>query len=143
MSVLKSLSFIALPKGVGSDPKLSRRRKLITQLQQQRALAEDGSYVVQRQKWVKQANGAKALVDAPKRVKRWWRDDGAGNMLLVVRYGSKVLELSKGAPAIAIGEKHKLTEVIDSVIAAVTAGELDSLIEATQKAGQKPKRKAT
>ncbi len=41
MSVLKSLSFVAVPKNSAADPKLARRNKLITQLMQQLELAKD------------------------------------------------------------------------------------------------------
>ena len=91
MSALKSLNFVAIPKSIASDPKLARRTKLITQLEQQRELAKDEGYVVKRQKWVKGEDGVKQLVDAPKRVKRWWRMDGSGNCYLILRYGNKAI----------------------------------------------------
>ena len=68
MSVLKSLSFVAVPKSNAGDPKLARRNKFIVQLLQQRELAADEGYTVKRQKWVKQEDGSRQLVDSPKRV---------------------------------------------------------------------------
>jgi len=85
MSALKALNFVAVPKQAANDPVQARRNKLITQLEQQRELAKDENYVVKRQKWVKQEDGGKQLDDLPKRVKRWWRVDGAGNCLLILR----------------------------------------------------------
>ena len=58
MSALKSLNFVAIPKSIAADPKLARRTKLITQLEQQRELAKDEGYVVKRQKWVKGEDGS-------------------------------------------------------------------------------------
>ena len=142
MNALKALNLVAMPKLNKQDPKQQRRRKLLTQLDQQRGLALDPNYVVARQKWVKQENGDKQLVNAPKRVKRWWREDADGNCFFVVRYGSKPLALAAGKEAIAVGGKDKLVGVIDAVIAAAKAGELDDMISATQKAGQKPGKKA-
>jgi hypothetical protein len=139
MNTLNTLSLVAMPKLNKQDPKQQRRRKLLTQLDQQRALAADPNYVVARQKWVKQESGEKQLVNAPKRVKRWWSEDADGNCFFVVRYGSKPLALAAGKDAIAVGSKDKLIGVIDAVIAAAKAGELDNMIAATQKLGQKPK----
>jgi hypothetical protein len=65
--------FLRYPKSTAVDPKLARRTKLIMQLEQQRELAKDEGYVVKRQKWVKGRGRLEQLVDAPKRVKRWWR----------------------------------------------------------------------
>ena len=142
MSALKSLNFVAIPKSSSSDPKLARRAKLIAQLEQQRELAADESYVAKRQKWVKQADGAKQLVDAPKRVKRWWRMDGSGNCFLILRYGNKLIAPTADKGAIAVGEKGKLVAVLEAVIAAVKAGELDAAIETAKGVERKVKRKA-
>ena len=132
MSALKALNFVAVPKQANNDPIQSRRNKLITQLEQQRELAKDEHYVVKRQKWVKQEDGSKALVDRPKRVKRWWRMDGAGNCFLVLRYGNKVLSPTPDKGAIAVGDKSKLAEILDAVIGAVRAGELDAAMAAAK-----------
>jgi len=128
MSALKGLSFVAVPKSAANDPKLARRNKLLAQLVQQRELARDESYVVRRQRWAKQADGSKQLVEHAKRVKRWWRTDGSGNVYLLVRYGNKPLELDKGKAAIAVGAKDNLTTVLEAVIAAVRGGELDGML---------------
>jgi len=83
-----------VPKNSAAHPKLARRNKLILQLMQQRALAKDETYTVKRQKWVKQEDGSKQLVESPKRVKRWWRMDGAGGCFLTLRYGNKIISPS-------------------------------------------------
>jgi hypothetical protein len=142
MTALDTLNLVAMPKIGMRDPKQQRRNKLVTQLEQQRSLATDPNFVVPRQKWVKQEKGDKQLVNSPKRVKRWWTEDVEGNCFLVVRYGSKPLALAAGKHAIAVGAKDKLVEVIDVVIAAAKAGELDEQLAALQKAGQKPTAKA-
>ena len=142
MSALKALNFVAVPKQAANDPVQSRRNKLITQLEQQRELAKDESYVVRRQKWVKQEDGGKQLVDRPKRVKRWWRTDGSGSIYLLVRYGNRLIELDKGKAAITVGTKDNLVSVLDAVIAAVRAGELDGAIEVTKAVERAVKKKA-
>ena len=141
MSVLKTLNFVAVTKR-SNDPVIMRRAKLIMQLQQQRALAENPTHIAFRQKWERAENGVKQLVERQKRIKRWWYVDPIGNCYLTINYGSKRLELDKGKSAIAVGGKDNLVATIDAVIAAVEAGELDAAISATQKTGQKPRAKA-
>jgi len=142
MSVLKSLSFVAVPKSNAGDPKLARRNKFIVQLMQQRELAADEGYTVKRQKWVKQEDGSRQLVDLPKRVKRWWRMDGSGNCYLILKYGNKVVAPMPDRGAIAVGDRSKLATVLDAVIVAAKAGELDTAIEVAKGEDRKPKRKA-
>ena len=84
---------------------------------------------------MKQEDGTKQLVDAPKRVKRWWRIDGSGNCYLILRYGNKLIAPTADKGAIAVGEKAKLVTVLDAVIAAVKAGELDAAIETAKARG--------
>ena len=141
MSVLKTLNFVAVTKR-SNDPVIMRRAKLIMQLQQQRALAENPTHIAFRQKWERAENGVKQLVERQKRIKRWWYVDPVGQCYLTINYGSKKLELEKGKSAIAVGSKDNLVATLDAVIAAVEAGELDAAISATQKTGQKPKARA-
>ena len=141
MSLLKTLNFVAVTKR-SNDPIVQRRAKLITQLQQQRALAENPTHIAVRQKWERAADGSKYLVERQKRIKRWWYVDAIGLCFLIINYGSRKLELEKGKSAIAVGSKDNLVKTIDAVITAVEAGELDAAISATQKTGQKPRVKA-
>ena len=141
MSVLKTLNFVAVTKR-SNDPVIMRRAKLIMQLQQQRALAENPTHIAFRQKWERAENGVKQLVERQKRIKRWWYVDAVGQCYLTINYGSKKLELEKGKSAIAVGSKDNLVATLSAVIAAVEAGELDAAISATQKTGQKPKARA-
>ena len=141
MSVLKTLNFVVATKR-SNDPTILRRAKLLTQLQQQRALAENPLFIMTTQRWRKGEDGEKRLVERQKRVKRWWYQDAMGQCFLSINYGSKRLELDKGKSAIAVGGKDNLVPTIDAVIAAVEAGELDAAISTTQKTGQKPRAKA-
>lgn len=132
MSALKALNLMAMPKSVASDPKLVRREKLISQLEQQLALARDDKFEVRTKRWIKQEDGSKALTERAKRVNRWWRNDGKGGYYMVVRYGNKIVELAPGKTAIAVGGKDQLEGVIGAVMNAVREGELDTAISAIQ-----------
>ena len=138
MSVLKNLNFVAVPKRT-NDPIIIRRNKLISQLEQQRALAEDPNFVVSTQRWRKQEDGSKRLVERQKRVKRWWREDAARNVILLIKYGSRIVECEKGRAAIAVGDKSNLVATLDAVIAAANEGELDAQLETVVRAVKKSK----
>ena len=65
-----------------------------------------------------------------KRVKAWdWRTEG-GKWHLAVRYGSRVLELSRGKNAIEVAELADLVPALTAIRTAVRAGELDEVIAA-------------
>lgn len=133
MSNLKSLTFAALPKGGSADPTTHRRNKLIERLRQQIELAKDPTYTLTRQKWVTDGQGGKQLVQQPKRVRPWWKQDSAGNVVFAVLYGAQKVEFEKGKAAIAVGKKEKLIPTIETVIEAVSAGELDTVLATMSK----------
>lgn len=128
-TILKNLSLSVLPTVQAMSPEQHRRSKLIRKLMEQKVIAEadrDGREPkIMRRRWVTTESGARAAIDAPKRLKRWWVKDDAGNCLLAIRYGSKVLELEKGKTAVVVGNPDQLIPTIEMIIAAISAGELD------------------
>ena len=133
MSMLKGLTFTTAPKAANLiTPTEYRRSKLVANLMEQRDIAtadaEGREYTVTRQRWQATESGEKKRVEVQKRLKRWWTTDAEGKVVLVVRWGSKLLELQGDKAAIAVGERGKLVSVIDKLIAAVKAGELDEVI---------------
>lgn len=142
MSTIKDLNITTLPKLTNNDPVIKRRAKLIAQLEQQFALAKDPMYFVTTQKWKKQEDGSKQLVDKQKRVKKWWVVDMMGNCFFTVRYGSKMIEFEKGKAAILVDGIDGLPEIINAVITLVKTGGLDTQLGSIQRVGQKPLKKA-
>jgi hypothetical protein len=140
MKMLKTLTFGALTKAA-HDPVLIRRAKLIQRLEQQKALAQDPAHVRTVAKWVRNEQGGKELVQVHKRVRPWWREDVLGAVALTVRYGSKPIEFEKGKSVIVVPSKDQLAATIDTVVAAVRAGELDEHLAAQAKARGVPKSK--
>jgi hypothetical protein len=56
-----------------------------------------------------------------------------GNVVLKVLYGARAIEFSPGKSGIAVGKRERLVPTIETVIAAVEAGELDGLLTAISK----------
>jgi hypothetical protein len=91
------------------------------------------------QRWVSNEQGSKSLASVQKRVRPWWVEDGAGKIALTVRYGSKPIEFEKGKAAILLPNKVALVSTLDTVIAAVRAGELDEILAQQAKARVMPR----
>jgi hypothetical protein len=122
-AVLKSLSFTAVPK-IAGNPVLVRRAKLIERLDEQKTLLNDPTHTRVVQRWVK-VDGEKQPVEKKQRVSPWWRTDLNGNFIMSIKFGSRPVEFEKGKAGIIVQTKEKLVGVIDTLIAAVRAGELD------------------
>lgn len=130
MSNLKSLTFVAAPRNLPSDPVLQRRQRLIQRLEEQQRLATDATYAVPSKRWEKAPDGSKTLVDYNRRVKPWWKLDHTGAVVLLVRSGFDLLEFEKGRAGVAVGAPERLQPVLSTLIAAAKAGELDGHLKA-------------
>ena len=95
-----------------------------------------------RRRWQLTPTGEKLRVEVEKRLKRWWTAQADGQLVLTVRWGSRVIEWERGKAAIVVGERGKLVGVLDKLISAAQAGDLDEHIAAANKARTMPKRKA-
>jgi hypothetical protein len=140
MSFMKSLTLTAAPK-VNRDPVRSRRERLIARLQEQKELIANPSLVRTVQRTVKK-DGIKTAVEIRQRVRPWWRTDEKGQVVLFVRIGWMLLEFEKGKTGVLAGTMERLPGVIDTLIEAVRAGELDPALEQARAVRPAPKKRA-
>jgi hypothetical protein len=133
MPVLKSLSFTALPKS-GNDPVQARRAKFVAKLEEQKQLLKDPNHVRTVQRWTK-VDGQRQAVTKQQAVRPWWKTDPAGQVVMSIKFGARPLEFEKGKAGIVVPSKDKLPVVIDTLISAVRAGELDELFSQAAKTG--------
>ena len=138
MTALKSLTFTTIPTPGGIQPGspiqghcASRRAK---------AYSERPELHPNREDWVKK-DGVRTIVEMQQRVPLWWRQHPNGFYAVFVRSGLKPIEFEKGKTAIAVSSLDKLPSVIDTLIAAIRAGELDAQLAHTSKQGA-PKKTA-
>ena len=129
MTHLNTLAFVAVPKNSAFNPILLRRNRLVDRLEEQKLLASNPSYLPVTKRWKKTTDGSKALVDHYRRISPWWRKDESGNLVLTIKVGLKTLELEKGKTGIAVRAPERLESVLDTLIAATRAGELDRFLE--------------
>ena len=137
MPILKSLTFTTVPAR-SHDPIANRRTKLAERLEEQKKLLANPSYVRTVQRWTGKGD-ERRQVEKQQRVRPWWRADANGNVVLSVYYGTKPIEFEKGKAGIAVASRDKLPSLIDALVAAAKAGELDGLIAASGKPVGAPK----
>jgi hypothetical protein len=146
MSVLKQLTFTAVPRATGLSPEQNRRNKLIAHLREQLAMAQADAegrlHVVKKRRWEYTDDGQKHLIEVDKRLKQWWRTQNDGSVILTVRYGSKPLEFDKGKQAIALRNRDELAALIPKLISATEAGEFDAMIAAAMRTKPMVKKRA-
>ena len=141
MPILKSLTFTNLPAR-SHDPVANRRAKLASRLEEQRQLLQNPSYVRVVQRWTGKGD-ERRQVEKKQRVRPWWRADPAGDIVMCLYHGTKPIEFEKGKAAIAVSSRDKLPALIDALIAAARAGELDELMtRAVNPGAPKPSRRA-
>jgi hypothetical protein len=134
MSVLKKLKLSnAAPVHV-ADTKQNARGKLLRHLHEQKAVAQaeiDGQpYMATKIVFRTGENGQRVRGEAPRHVRRGWFRDAAGALFFQARYGGKPLNLGKGMTSIEVGNLDALPAVIDALIEATNAGELDETLTA-------------
>ena len=120
---------------VETNPEDILRNKLITRLLEQRELVEadlKGEQLFKtRFKFVTDSEtGETKRVEVQKQLRRWWWKDEDGQVMLTLRYGNKPLAIADGKSTLEIGTMDKLPKIVDTIIEAVKAGELDKPLNA-------------
>ena len=87
-------------------------------------------YTVKRQRNIKdKESGLTTTVEVNKRVRQWWfvnRD--TNKVALQLRYGTKIIEFSKGKNAIEVNSGEELITTLQKLRTATMNGELDECI---------------
>ena len=135
MTIIAKLNITNVNRPQQQPAIVQRRNKLINRLHDQLELAQaeaDGrEYLKARRRHVKNpmtGEYVEAIVSRKLRAWYWTAEDG--KVYISLRYGTRILELSKGKSAIEVGEKKQLVPVIEALKQAVAAGELDAQIAA-------------
>lgn len=138
MNTLDTLNLVAVTKPAKLPAIAQRRNKLSDKIWEQIQLAEAKNkgvtYAPLKSKRFKDLEGNIKLLDVPKRIKPWWFTAQNGKVCLILRYGSKVLEIAQGKTAIELDKPTELIPILQKIKAAVEAGELDHLIDAATQA---------
>ena len=131
-SILSSIKLTTRPENTRSNPLLKSKERLLAKLDIQKAMAQahvaGESYTHYKDTWQKNAETQqREKIRVPKNIKPWFYKRN-NQYFLEVRHGNKALELQKGMNAIDVGNMENLVPTIETVIKAVVAGELDTLL---------------
>jgi hypothetical protein len=130
------------------DAKGRARAKVVGHLEQQKQLLaahmEGKAFDATRPVYKTNEAGERVRVMQPLHVRRGWFEDATGTVHFMVRYGAKPLPLDKaGSTSVEVGTLDALPGVVDALLAAVRAGELDAqLAAAAQERSKVFKRRA-
>ena len=133
MTALAKLKLVSVTSGLKS-PTIMRRAKLTGHLAHQISLAKAAVagdvFTAKKVKFVTdQETGDRKPVEISTRIKPWWFTAPAGKLVLSLRYGAKVLEITKGKNAIEVTDMDDLIATLEVIKQAAHAGELDAQIE--------------
>ena len=133
MTALAKLKLVSVTSGLKS-PTIMRRAKLTGHLAHQISLAKAAVagdvFTAKKVKFVTdQETGDRKPVEISTRIKPWWFTAPAGKLVLSLRYGAKVLEITKGKNAIEVADMDDLIATLEVIKQAAHAGELDAQIE--------------
>jgi len=131
MSALNTLKFVSAKKPTQLAPIEIRRRKLSSklwsQIQLANALNNGESYTEKKFRTLKDRHtGETRSVEVIKRIRQMWFVNENGKVCVQIKYGSKILEFSKGKNAIEVSSGEELITVLNTLKTAVESGELDN-----------------
>jgi hypothetical protein len=135
-SILGSLKLVNAKRNAGTDPVISRRYKMCEKVREQIALATalkaGDTFTAKRLRRVtNDTTSISQVVEVATKVKEWWFFNG-DKVCVQLRYGSKVVPLTaKGDKnSIEVRDADEMISVLSKLEQAITAGELDSQIQA-------------
>jgi hypothetical protein len=133
MTHLAKLTFKTVTKSVTRDPVVARRDKLVLALREQKSVVEAAvrgeDFTVERSKWMNNPEGERVLVKTKRRVKPWFFEQDGG-WYVQCRYGARVIAADGKNNAVFVKSLKDVDTVLDALIAATAAGELDAAIAA-------------
>lgn len=133
MTHLSKLSLSAATRRQPVTPAARKRlnllHKLDLQIQAAEAELRDEEFLKDVRKWVRGEDGEKQLIDTQRPIRKWWWQHHTGAWMLTLRDGAKELLLADDKSSVEIGEISNLVDVLQTIRAAILAGELDGQLE--------------
>jgi hypothetical protein len=132
--LLKSLNVAEHEQTSKLDPVARAKNKLIANLRHQLKAAEamvaGETYMVPRTVTVDE-DGVRMRKQVNKPLRKWYWRDTTGQVRFSVRVANRAIEIDKGKTDIVVGDDANLPVVLQTVLKAAEAGELDKIITAT------------
>ena len=142
MTHLSKLTFKTVDRSMKRDPIIARRDKLIAGLKEQKlvhaAALKKEDHRVERHKWMTNDIEERVLVKTHRRIRTWFFEQDGG-WYVQCRYGARVIAADGANNAVLVKTLEDVAAVLDALLNAAAAGELDSAI--TKVAERQPRLK--
>ena len=142
MGALDTLKLVNVARKREISAEGRMREKVVASLLQQaemvRAELEGRQHTVMVRHYEEQ-DGQRVLVQRSKQPRKWFWKGGNGAYLFQMSYCNTPVVIANGQKVVEVGTLDALSAVIDTLVQAVTAGELDAALKANQK--NKPTKK--
>ena len=122
MIQLADVKLVSAVRPTFQDPVALKRSKFISRVSEQLEIA---NYLTKGEQIPFTSFHDPVSLKRPRKVSPWWWTDKDGKYLLTIKYGSKVIELAKGKPAVQAETLEQIIEVLKSLKLATSNGELD------------------
>lgn len=136
MGLLDTLKLVDAPRRHVMTPEAKMRDKVISGLLMQKEIIkaerEGRVFMVNQRRYVTQ-DGARVETNRTKQPRKWFWRDSAGTTFMQVSYCNAPVILANGQKVIEVGDLDSIDTVIDTLVAAVNAGELDAALKTNQK----------
>lgn len=130
------------------SPVARKRQKLLEQLDIQITAAEceveGAEYLHSVRQWVRvEGSDEKQLITKPVQVRYWWWTNEQGKIMVSLRQGNRVMEITPGKFSVEVGDLAALPETLKTLRDAVAAGELDEQLKISPFVRPMPKAKGS
>ena len=136
-TLLSTLKLVTATRAIQTSPVMQRRQKLIAKIDEQiemaQAAANGTAFTATKFKNVVNAEGVTEYKQVAKKVRAWYWKNDAGKWNLVVRYGARIIELSKGKNSIELLSETDVIPTLDLLKTIISNGERDDAITSVSK----------
>ncbi len=122
MIQLADVKLVSAVRPTFQDPVTLKRSKFISKVSEQLEIA---NLLMKGEQIPFTSFNDPVSLRRPRKVSPWWWTDKDGKYLMTIKYGSKVIELAKGKPAVQAETLDQIIEVLKSLKLATSNGELD------------------
>jgi len=136
-TLLSTLKLVSATRSTHISPVMQRRQKLIAKIDEQIEMAQAAAnatvFTATKFKNIVNAEGVTEYKQVAKKVRAWYWKNDAGKWNLVVRYGARIIELSKGKNSIELLSEAEVIPTLELLKTIISNGELDDAITAVSK----------
>lgn len=137
MSTLDTLKLVEVSRKRHVSAEVRMREKVIASLNQQaemvRAELEGRIYTINIRRYEMDATGQRVATIHAKQPRKWFWKDINGTHFLQLSYCNMPVVIANGQKVVEVGKLDALPAVIETLVQAVNAGELDAALKANQK----------